>query len=327
MRNSATSNNAFTMSPEGSLNHLPVDCSGLAPGDPLFGRHIKTGAQLASSLAFQQLITELITDRMMTIRHFLDRFVISNPIHYKVLLCFSKRLTCVVKTAIEGLNWPKKPRTSLIQLIEHWRNTNTIVLSGGLTTGSFGQNLASMLEQELIGSSVIHSPWAGKTALVGMAQTVKSYEDLLAIDFGATGVKRAVASHYGNRLNELKEIPTASYTDIDGKIGKHGLIEILTQTRRELDHSMPVAISIACYLDGGHPFKYASGIYYPLEADCDNLAEALNNQWLPACGFHGLALLEHDSTAAGLAFDFTHPAMMITLGTGLGSGPCPQVLE
>jgi hypothetical protein len=327
MRNSAALNKTFTMTPEGSLNHLPVDCSGLSADDPLLGAHVKTGAQLASSLAFQQLITELITDRMMTIRHFLDRFEISNPIHYKVLVCFSMRLSCVLKTAIEGLHWPDNPQTSLMPLILHWKNTNTIVLSGGLTTGSFGQNLASMLEQTIADSSVIHSPWAGKTALVGMAQTVKSYDDLLVIDFGATGVKRAIASHYGNRLNELKEMPTASYTDINGKIGKHGLIEILTQTRRELSSAMPVAISIACYLDGGHPFKYASGIYYQLEADCDNLAEALNNEWLPECGFQGLTLLEHDSTAAGLAFDFKHPAMMITLGTGLGSGPCPQAID
>jgi hypothetical protein len=84
---------------------------------------------------------------------------------------------------------------------------------------------------------------------------------------------------------------------------------------------------LACYLKNGHPFKYSSGIYYHLEGDCENLAKALHDEWLPESGFFGLSLLEHDSTAAALAFEFKYPAMMVTLGTGLGSGPCPLLTK
>ena len=323
MRNSTAPNKKFTMTPEGSLNHLPISCFELADHDPFLGAQVKTGAQLVSSLALQQLIAEFITDQAMTIRRFLNHFDANHLLHQKILTCFMIRLTRVIQTASVGEHWPKHSNEHLSRLKSHWQQTETIVISGGPTTGSFGQELALLLEHQLGSCSVIHSPWAGKTALVGLAQTVKNFDDLLVIDFGATGVKRAVASHYGNRIRPLKEMSTASYTDVNGKIGKQGFIEILTQTRRELGRAMPVAISLACYLDNGHPFKYASGIYYRLEADCKNLASTLHEQWLPDCGYFGLALLEHDSTAAALAFEFKQPAMMITLGTGLGSGPCP----
>ncbi|MBU2864192.1 hypothetical protein KO489_10085 [Reinekea forsetii] len=316
-------NKSLTMTPDGSLNHLEVECSLLSQQDPLMGADNLTGAQLASSLALQQLITHFIVDHSMNIRRFLDEFSDKNAQHNNILDCYSRRLASVINTAKAGQRWPSKANTDLTALMHYWQNTDTIVISGGLTTGSFGQFLASRIETLLPEITVLSSPWAGQTALIGLAQTVKSASDLLVIDFGATGIKRAVASNYGNRLKELTEFSTVSFTDAHGHIGKQGVLEVLRQTRRELSSPLPVAISLACYLNQGHPFQYKSGIYYPLEADCDNLTKALNDEWLPSCGLGSLALLEHDSSAAGLAFRFSQPAMMITLGTGLGSGPCP----
>ncbi|MDX1474052.1 MAG: hypothetical protein R3309_07770 [Reinekea sp.] len=321
MLNNLFIEHALTMRPEGSLNHLPVNTLLLSPQDPLLNHKQVTGATLVSRNALLTLLSDSGHPLAHSVRQFLTEFDANNPQDRAILDIFAGRFTAIIKTARGGDHW--RCGSDFQQaLTRHWQHCQTLTISGGLTSHQFGLCLAERIEANFADLVVISSPWGGLTALYGLAQTVGQRDDLLVMDFGATGVKRGIARKYGNRLELLPDLKVAPFKT-DGLIRKEALLEMFRNTRDMLDQSMPVAISIACYLHQGHPFDYHSGIYHRLGDDCQHLATDLHEQWLPDCGLQGLALLEHDSTAAALAFRFKHPAMMVTLGTGLGSAPCP----
>ncbi|MEJ2045093.1 MAG: hypothetical protein P8X74_20765 [Reinekea sp.] len=313
----------LSMTPEGSLNRLPVSGDLLALHDPL--RHLSglNGAQLMSRRALVDLLNTLDHPCGGKPRQFIEHFDPLNDIDSLILQLYAYRFAAVIDTARQGTGWPVQSRFTK-SLTEHWNQAQTLVISGGLTCGSFGLDLARRVESLIDQIDVIASPWGSTTALFGLAQTVSFEQDLLVMDFGATGVKRGIASKYGNRMMLLPDLSVEQFKE-GGLIRKGGLMAIFEQTRKQVDQPMPVAISLACYLKNGHPFDYHSGIYHRLRDDAPHLALALRDHWLPDCGFTTLALLDHDSTSAAFAFRMKQPAMMVTLGTGLGSAPCPRI--
>ena len=316
---------SLAMTPEGSLNRLPVSGECLHPRDPLLHSNDLTGSQLMSRQALIQLLTALEHPAGNQPREFITRFDEQNPADAQLLDILATRFATVINSARDGQHWPTT--SAYVQrLTAHWQQAQTLVIAGGLTSGSFGIALAQLVEARVSALDIIASPWGGATALFGLAQTVSRDGPLLVMDFGATGIKRGIATKYGNRMELLPDLPVSPFKE-EGLVRKAGCCEIFRQTRQALDEAMPVAISLACYLNHGHPFDYHSGIYHRLRDDAEHLAEALRTDWLPACGLSSLALLEHDSTSAAFAFRFKHPAMLITLGTGLGSAPCPSSSE
>ena len=312
----------LTMSPDGSLNHLPINSLLLHRQDPLLNQSSLTGSALVSRKALGLLLGQVRHPQAPSVRGFLTHFDALNPNDQMVLELFATRFAAIIKTARSGHAWPQANHFQQA-LTNHWQAIDTLVISGGLTSHLFGLQLAEKIESVCPDLAVISSPWGGLTALYGLAQTVAQKEDLLVMDFGATGVKRGVATNYGNRLSFLPDVSVSKFKT-DGLIRQKGLMAIIQQTRDLLPKPMPVAISLACYLVDGHPYEYRSGIYHRLSEDSGHLSTDMHEHWLPICGLSGLALLEHDSTAAALAFRFKQPAMMVTLGTGLGSAPCPQ---
>jgi len=305
----------LALTPEASLNRLPV---AMAEGEsPTPAQH------LVSTPALQSLIQEYLPGDERSVRQFLTTFDSGLTGDQAILQTFADRLVRVIHTALSGQAWLHGSDFQR-EYASHWQHCETLVLAGGLTSGIFGQQLATKLETALTPLNVLVSPWAEQTGMVGLAQHYGSAEPLVVIDFGATGIKRGLAYHHGNRIVPLPELAVDHWLDNQGLFRAKAFQSVLKDTREHLDARLPVAISIACYLDHGHPHDYRSGVYHRLIDDCDHLATTLHKHWLPGAGFSGLALLEHDSTAAALAFRFSRPAMMVTLGTGLGVGICPQ---
>ncbi|MDO7645253.1 MAG: hypothetical protein MUQ62_11115 [Reinekea forsetii] len=313
----------FFMTPDGSLNSMAVSSDRLASDDPLCGTANLTAYQLMSRHALIGLLDAQGHSSQGQPRVFLSHFNADRPRDRCTVDIFAQRLAVVVHSARHYAPWQQG---TIFQqaLSRHWQRVQTLVIAGGLSSQQFGIHLASAVAGRLADLSVICSPWGGDTALYGLAQTYRSPDELLVLDFGATAIKRAIAHRYGNRLEMLSTLRVRDFS-LDGQIRAPQLLAILRQTRAELPGPMAVAISLAAYLDHGHPFDYHAGIYSRLRQDCRHLASTLDRQWLPACGYTGLALLEHDSAAAALAFQFHLPAMMLTLGTGMGSAPCPLV--
>jgi len=323
MLNSIFESTPLSMTPEGSLNHLAIDASLLPKEDPLRHEDNLLASQMVSRQAFVHLLQSLNHPLQDNLRGFLTQFTADNSADYAVFSLFAHRFAAVINTARAGQHW-RQGSPFQQALAAHWHDIQTLVISGGLTSHQFGIQLATTLEELVTGLAVITSPWGGLTALYGLAQTYASHDDLLVLDFGATGIKRGIAHKYGNHIEMLPDLKVKTFKH-DGLIRAPQLQAILQQTREILPHSMPVAISLACYMNNGHPHDYHSGIYHRLGEDCEHLQTQLHHHWLPDAGYFGLALLEHDSTAAALAFQFRQPAMMVTLGTGLGSAPCPRV--
>jgi hypothetical protein len=311
------------MHPGGSLNSLAINNLLLAPNDPLLHRPNLTGKDIVSRQAFIELLNQLNHPCQHSLRDFLTHFNADNPADHEVLTLYGTRFSAVIKTAKTGDNWKSESKFQ-IALKKHWQGIELLTISGGLTSHQFGIALAEFVERQFHSLDVISSPWGGTTALFGLAQTIALNENVLVMDFGSTGIKRGIAHKFGNRIELLPELRVTPHKQ-NGLIRKQGFLDILRITRQELDKPMQVAISVACYLNEGHPVDYYSGIYHRLGEDSKHLATDLHEQWLPDTGYQGLALLEHDSTAAALAFQLKKPAMMVTLGTGLGSAPCPKI--
>jgi hypothetical protein len=314
---------SLPMNPEGSLNQLAINGFLLSSKDPLWNHQNLTGRDIASRQSLIDLLNHLDHPSKASLRTFLTEFDLDNVEDMAVLDFYSSRFTAVIKTALNGEEWQQGSQFQR-SLAKQWQSIKTLTLSGGLTSHGFGLALAESVESQLQGIDVINSPWGGMTALFGLAQTVAHTDDILVMDFGATGIKRGVAKKYGNRIKLLSELKVSQFK-VSGLIRKEAFLEILSNTFDLIGRPLPVAISLACYMENGHPFDYRSGIYHRLEEDAPHLADTMHFDWLPSVGFQGLALLEHDSTAAALAFHFKSSAMMVTLGTGLGSAPCPSL--
>lgn len=311
----------FSMRPEGSLNRLRIDSFTLPTLDPFHGQPNITALTLASRQALIGLLTHQGHPVKNDLREFLTHYDNRRPQDQSILDQYAARLATIIQTARHYRPW-QQGNAYQKTLAHHWLSIDTLVIAGGLSSFQFGIHLASKIEEHINDLAVISSPWAGQTALYGMAQKVAVRAPIVVIDFGATSVKYGIATRFGNRVDHISEIPVAPFKR-EGIIQPDQFQEILALIQQKLSARLPVAISLACYMHNGQPFQYTSGIYYKLQPHGQHLATTLNDQWLPTAGFGKLVLLEHDSTAAALAFKFATPAIMVTLGTGLGSAPCP----
>lgn len=320
MLNHILQSSKLVMKPEGSLNKLAVSTAALHDLDPAKSLGMSTGYQLMSRQAMIDLLGSYRHPNQQSLRQFLNEFAKENPADRQILEVMACRFATVVNTACNNPLW-QCGNDYQQRLSNHWQHSETLVISGGLTSGEFGRCLAESAEKITM-RTILASPWGSHTALYGLAQNISQSAPLLTLDFGGTAVKVGVATRHGGRFNLFTELDTNSFKN-QGQITDEGFLAILEKVSSLIREPLPVAISIACYLNKGHPFDYKSGVYHELGKQQDNLGETINKLWLPSVGLGALRLFEHDSTAAALAFNFQSPAMMITLGTGLGSAPCP----
>lgn len=302
----------LTLTPEASLNRLPVSL----PGEPE-----RPARHWVSTQALHGLMLAEDPGDERSVRQFLRTFNLNRPSAARILARYAERLRGILQTALRAEYWAQGTAFQR-QYAQRWRQCQRLVLGGGLSSGGFGRALTDALSGRLDGRDLALSPYGGQTGLVGLATHWPHSTPLLVMDFGATGIKRGLA-RAGQPLQILPELLVDHWLNNEGLFRADAFIAVLKDSHTLVGERLPTAISLACYLRDGHPFDYHSGVYHRLIDDCDHLATALNRDWLPAAELGPLVQLQHDSSAAAQAFASTVPAIMVTLGTGLGVGLCP----
>ncbi|PTY37795.1 hypothetical protein BGP77_15060 [Saccharospirillum sp. MSK14-1] len=305
-------NAMLTLTPEASLNRLPVTL----PGEPT-----RPARHWVSTQALHGLMLDEDPGDERSVRQFLRTFDARNPQDECILTRYANRLMTVLKTALRADYWAQG--SPFQQGYAHcWRQCQRLVLGGGLSSDAFGRALMAALTGGLDGRELALSPYGGQTGLVGLATLWSQPSPLLVMDFGATGIKRGLVDERG-KLQSLPELNVDHWLNDDGLFRADAFQAVLHDSRMAVGTALPTAISLACYMKDGQPYDYRSGVYHRLIDDSPHLAHSLDQQWLPKAGLGRLVSLMHDSSAAALAFPSPVPAIMVTLGTGLGVGLCP----
>lgn len=306
------SNAALTLTPEASLNRLPVSLDG-EPTRP--ARH------WVSTQALHALMLDEEPGDERSVRQFLRTFDAHRPSEARILSRYAERLGAVLNTALGADHWAGGSAFQQ-RYAQYWRRCQRLVLGGGLSSDAFGRALIEALSDQLLGRDLALSPYGGQTGLVGLATLWSEPSPLLVMDFGATGIKRGLVDGNG-KLHSLAELNVDHWLNEAGLFRAEALRAVLSDTRALVGTALPTAISLACYMKDGQPYDYHSGVYHRLVDDSPNLASSLDRHWLAEAGLGRLVSLMHDSSAAALAFPSPVPTIMVTLGTGLGVGLCP----
>lgn len=223
----------------------------------------------------------------------------------------------------------------------HWAGIATMFLGGGIVGGELGprlvEDVARTLEAAGLVDCAIHlAPWPAHLPLIGAARTAPTSRPSVALDFGQSFVKRAVARYEHGSLVALRILPPhqARWADISPgteqtteQIAWLGdfMVATIVETWRaasavERDVSSTVFASLASYLRDGQPLARQGGAYAGLLALSDNLAAWLAERVSHALGRPITVSLLHDGTAAAHALAGEPRAAVITLGTALGVG-------
>ncbi|MFG1495537.1 hypothetical protein ABMA57_02810 [Saccharospirillum sp. HFRX-1] len=306
----------LTLTPEASLNRLPV---------ALANEPIRPARHWVSTQALHGLMLAEDPGDERSVRQFLRTFDSDQASDARILARYAERLTTVLKTALRADYW--LAGSDFQQgYARYWQRCQRLVLGGGLSSGAFGRALTEALNGQLDGRELALSPYGGQTGLVGLTTVWHEPSPLLVMDFGATGIKRGLVDAQGN-LHSLPELNVDHWLNDDGLFRAEAFSAVLRDSRTLVGAALPTAISLACYMKDGQPYDYHSGVYHRLVEDSPHLASSLHQHWLPEAGLGRLVTLLHDSSAAALAFPASVPAIMVTLGTGLGVGLCPLIAE
>ncbi|MBL8056131.1 MAG: hypothetical protein JNK29_05500, partial [Anaerolineales bacterium] len=229
-----------------------------------------------------------------------------------------------------------------------WAEVRRVVVGGGLLAGALGR-AALPAARELLAEhgsalSLEHSPFGPHLALVGLARLAAPSGRRLVFDFGQTAVKHGLARHTalrspetGSALAELKVWPAAPTPcgDPEAPAADEGTVRarwaamsaLISADWRQAGGPAPaLALSVACYLSGGHPSPAERGCYASLQSLGPNLAGFMRQALAEPLGQTPALALYHDGAAAALADTGPEPArtVVITLGTALGSGFPPE---
>lgn len=309
-------NPVMTLTPEASLNQLPVKL----PDAP-----VRPARHWVSTQALHGLMQDEDPGDERSVRQFLRTFDMRQTSDARILERYAERLRWVLKTALGADHWAAGSDFQQ-GYASYWRRCQRLVLGGGLSSGDFGRALHEVLSGQLDGRELLLSPWGGQTGLMGLKTLWSAPSPLLVMDFGATGIKRGLINAQGE-LHSLPELLVDHWLDDAGLFRAPALQAVLRDSRTLVGSAIPTAIGLACYMKDGQPYDYHSGVYHRLIDDSPNLAASLDQHWLPDADLGRLVRLMHDSSAAALAFPSPVAAIMVTLGTGLGVGLCPTVVD
>jgi hypothetical protein len=265
----------------------------------------------------------------------------TRPDALRIARAYGRRLGCLLLMLKRGEapNRAARPEWSDAHW-DFWRAVGRIYLGGGLLAGQLGPH-AVQAARELLAESgeadlaLEHAPYAAHLPLIGLARSAPhGAARMLLLDFGQTSIKRGVAHYQAGRLTRLHVWPNAP--TVCGELFEPApSIDTLRERWRRMVEviaagwaavppserlSMPVGISLACYLIDGHPAPGDLGCYGALQGLCAHLTTFMHEEIARRLGQAIELTALHDGTAAATAYAGHDRAVVITLGTAIGSG-------
>lgn len=210
-----------------------------------------------------------------------------------------------------------------------YANLEHVILGGGLISGILGQYVKKYIQQvfqeaNVPAYNVEIATHARHLPLLGAARYAPpGVKAALLFDFGGTWIKRAIAFYERGQLKEIRLLPSypALYT---GEALLNHMAAVITETAQQENIFNPILCSVAAYMDNGILTKQQGGIYPDLWLlGYENLHQALIER-VHLKGDIFLKLI-HDGTAAASVYAGMKNAVVITVGTALGTGFPPIV--
>lgn len=212
----------------------------------------------------------------------------------------------------------------------YWSQVDTIYLGGGLADGDFGRLLVEAAQGVLedydiaIQLRIAHHP--RHLGILGAARYVSTGQQAIALDFGGTLVKRARATYSASGLQHVELLPSLPvefdlYTGEGQEQAIFDTFVSLLVDVYQLDDAPVIPVSISAYTSpDGQPLMAQGGIYMHMSRLSDNLPKLLSQTVSQRVGRDVTVKLLHDGSAAAAFFAPLDHAVVITLGTAIGSG-------
>lgn len=221
----------------------------------------------------------------------------------------------------------------------HWAQINNVWLGGGLMSGRLGiriqKHAMSVLRRAGIKPYRIHiSPYAGSLPLIGAARYAPAgVSGALVFDFGGTMIKRGIATYESGQLANIQRLeplrspwawmPNPSKEQIIRLFAD--VVSLITATfqqvcDQQVAMSPTVLMSMAAYIENGHPMPGQSGTYAQMRHITRNLQAALERHLSYRMKTPVNVTLLHDGSAAAAVHAREQDTAVITMGTALGIG-------
>lgn len=281
---------------------------------------------------------------------FLDEGLESGDIRIKTIsteiaVKYGNRLGLILLTLKTGFPENRKAKDDWNDTHwEYWANIKTIILVGGLASGTLGKFLKSRIQYVFDSAGV--KPYnliifenGSQAGTMGCAMLIKEKNTRnLVFDFGHTNIKRVVVQTGpggGTDILHMEAMPSMPAINTEDHIAdeaeKHRkakelhkyLINVVYETYKEARRTQKlgreIVISIANYTVGGSLNKNSGG-YEKLTVLGSDYAKILSDELSALLHKQVMVKLIHDGTAMGLYFHDYEDAVCISLGTSFGTG-------
>ncbi|MAU10277.1 MAG: hypothetical protein CL607_10680 [Anaerolineaceae bacterium] len=213
---------------------------------------------------------------------------------------------------------------------DYWSQVDRVFLGGGLSEGEFGRLLVSsaqaILQQYALDVQLSIAAYPRSLGLLGAARHVSTGEQALVLDFGSTRVKRGRAFYSDAGLQQVQVLPSIpAGFDVFVAAGQEQAIferfvALLVDAYQPQDADL-IPVSISAYVTPtGQPVLTQSGIYMHMSHLSDDLPALLSETVSQRVGRSVAVKLLHDGSAAASTYAPLDHAVVITLGTAIGSG-------
>ena len=223
---------------------------------------------------------------------------------------------------------------------EYWRSLKTVILTGGLASSMMGRRFKEDIQTifDSAGEKPYHIMLFDNGTYIGMMglaqKLMKNNTSSLVLDFGHTGIKRAVIKKSGGEIAEftaqesLPSMHMKSRFDSEDEKRREAIelhryiVNTIAASYRAADPATlddTILISIANYTHNGL-LNGKRGGYAKLCAINPDYAAVLEDDLSGELHRDIKVRLVHDSTASALYFADVDRSVCITLGTGFGVG-------
>lgn len=223
---------------------------------------------------------------------------------------------------------------------EYWRSLKTVILTGGLASSMMGRHFKEDIQTifDSAGEKPYHIMLFDNGTYIGMMglaqKLMKNDTSSLVLDFGHTGIKRAVIKKSGGEIAEftaqesLPSLHMKSRFDSEDEKRREAIelhryiVNTIAASYRAADPAAlddTILISIANYTHNGL-LNGERGGYAKLCAIDPDYAAVLEDDLSGELHRDIKVRLVHDSTASALYFADVDRSVCITLGTGFGVG-------
>lgn len=260
----------------------------------------------------------------------------------EIAIKFGKRLGLIFLTLKTGLKENKQVRPAWNESHwEYWKNTESIIAVGGLTSGEFGKILVDKAQEVCTingeqAYKIIIFENAHNTGVIGCAKLLHNAEGInLLMDFGQTNMKRSIVKRENNEIVSIENLPIipSKYMDwyIDDNDEKRrqaillhrhimeAVVDAYCNAERKGKVNPEIVISIASYTNNGVLDENRGG-YAKLCMLYKNYGEYLSEELSSVLKTQVRVTLVHDGTAVALCFSDYKNSVCVTLGTYVGVG-------